>query len=225
MADPAKKYPAGPFRGKTFLITAGPTFEPIDPVRFIGNHSTGLMGYLIAAEAVRQGARVILISGPSHLKQPAGLHLEKVQTAAQMYDACRKFISEADVAIFAAAVADYTVKNPASSKIKKGPGPLTLELVPSPDIAAEMGKLKTDSQYFVGFALETDQEEDNARSKLIRKNFNCIVLNSLNDPGAGFKSSTNKITIIDRKGAIIKFPLKRKFQVAKDILKHVLSDL
>jgi phosphopantothenoylcysteine decarboxylase/phosphopantothenate--cysteine ligase len=225
MAEPPEKHLSGPFSGKTFLITAGPTYEPIDPVRFIGNHSTGLMGYLIAAEAVRQGANVILVSGPSHLKPARGLHLEKVQTSAQMYEACRKFIKQADVAIFAAAVADYTVKNPAKSKIKKGSGPLMLELVPGPDIAAEMGKLKTDSQYFVGFALETDQEEDNARSKLLRKNFNCIVLNSLNDPGAGFKSPTNKITIIDRKGDVIKFPLKRKFQVAKDILKHVLSGL
>lgn len=225
MADSTGKIRSGPFSGKTFLITAGPTYEPIDPVRFIGNHSTGLMGYLIAAEALRQGAKVILISGPSHLKPPKGLHLEKVQTAAQMYEICRKFISEVDVAVFAAAVADYTVKNPASSKIKKGSGSLLLELIPGPDIAAEMGKLKTNTQYFVGFALETDQEEDNARSKLLRKNFNCIVLNSLKDPGAGFKSPTNKITIIDRNGDTIKFPLKRKFQVAKDILKHVLSGL
>lgn len=210
--------------GKKILITAGPTYEAIDPVRFIGNHSSGKMGYAIADEAAKRGAEVILISGPSSEKvKNSSVKVIRVTSAKQMFDEVFKHYDSVDVAIASAAVADYAPKKVASEKIKKNEDELTIELVKNPDILKTMGEKKT-HQYLVGFALETNNEEANAKAKLEKKNLDMIVLNSLRDQGAGFRNSTNKVRFFT-KDSMLEFPLKPKEDVAKDIMDFVGSHL
>ena len=213
-----------PFKGKKILITAGPTYEAIDPVRFIGNFSSGKMGIALANEAVRQGAEVHLILGPSTEKNiHSQIHLHRVVSAQQMYEAAVIEFSTCDIAILAAAVADYTPETVASEKIKKKGGNLSLTLVPTVDILASLGKIKT-TQTLIGFALETENEVANAQTKLEKKNLDAIVLNSLRDAGAGFGTDTNKVTFITKETQI-SFPLKSKEEVAKDILAQIFGIL
>jgi phosphopantothenoylcysteine decarboxylase / phosphopantothenate---cysteine ligase len=212
-----------PLSGKKVLITAGPTYEAIDPVRFIGNHSSGKMGYAIAAEAAKLGAEVTLISGPSSLPTPAMVKRVDVTSAIEMFEACLSNYPQTDIAILSAAVADYKPKKVAESKIKKKEADLNIELEPTKDILAHLGKIKTENQVLVGFALETDNEVENAKSKLERKNLDLIVLNSLKDKRAGFKSETNKVTIIHKGNKLKEFGLKSKQEVAKDLLIEILS--
>lgn len=203
--------------GKTVLITAGPTYEAIDPVRFIGNHSSGKMGFSLAEEASRRGAKVILISGPTSQKLNAvNIELHKVTSAKEMLEKVFEFYGTADIGIASAAVADYAPKEVAKEKIKKNDENLTMELVKNPDILKTMGEKKT-HQFLVGFALETQNEEENAKAKFEKKNLDMIVLNSLRDEGAGFKKDTNKIKIFT-KTEKKEFDLKSKEEVAKDIL-------
>jgi len=211
---------------KKVLITAGPTLEPIDPVRYISNFSTGKMGIALAEESARRGAEVILIKGPTSLK-PAGekVKMIEVTTAAEMYEACAQYFMESDVIIFAAAVADYTPKYPAKEKIKKKEDDFMLQLTKTKDIALELGKVKKNGQITIGFALETDNEMPNAISKLEKKNLDAIVLNSLQDEGAGFRHDTNKVTIVDKSGNVVKFDLKSKTEVAADILDYIQKSL
>ncbi len=211
-------------KGKKVVITSGPTVEPIDPVRFITNHSTGRMGTAIAEIAAKEGAEVILVHGPSKVL-PANPLVAKVpvQTAEEMYLAAKQYFDSADVVVLAAAVADYTPKNVANQKIKKKTGAFDIELKRTTDIAATLGKLKKEGQLMIGFALETNNALENAKSKLVRKNFDFIVLNSLEDKGAGFGHSTNKVTFIERNGAIHRFDIKTKEKVAKDIIDKVCS--
>lgn len=206
------------------LITAGPTHEPIDPVRFIGNRSSGKMGIAIAEEFARQGHEVTLVKGATAL-MPGNKDIKvvPVQTAAEMFDACAQYFAAADVIVFAAAVADYTPKYPSDTKIKKKEDEFSIELVKTKDIAAELGKQKRAGQVIVGFALETNDEEVHAREKLQKKNSDFVVLNSMRDAGAGFQADTNKVTIIDRDGNVVKFELKDKTEVAKDIVAYVLK--
>jgi len=209
-------------KDKQVLITSGPTQEPIDPVRFISNYSSGKMGLAIANAAVARGAKVQMVSGPvDYTFDNIAFDVTKIKTAAEMYAAVAQYFSDFDVIIFAAAVADYTPKTVAQNKIKKADDTLTLELTKTKDIAYEMGKLKTSHQLSVGFALETNSEEDNALGKLKKKNFDMIVLNSMNDAGAGFQHDTNKITIFDKHGKQSVFELKSKNEVAQDILNHI----
>ena len=206
--------------GKTVLITAGPTYEAIDPVRFIGNHSSGKMGFSIAEEAEKRGAKVILISGPTAQKtNNKNIEIHKVTSAKEMYDEVFRHYKNADIAIMSAAVADYTPKIVATEKIKKSEAEFTIELVKNPDILKTMGEQKS-HQFLVGFALETQNEEENAKGKLQKKNLDMIVLNSLKDEGAGFQKDTNKIKIIT-KTEQKEFSLKSKEDVAKDILDFV----
>lgn len=212
------------FAGKKFLITAGPTYENIDPVRFIGNHSTGKMGFDLAREASKRGAQVILISGPSSQKADAeNIILHKVTSAQEMFDEVFKNYENVDVAIMSAAVADYTPKVKATEKIKKNENELTIELVKNKDILRTMGE-KKNNQFLVGFALETQNEEENAKGKLVKKNLDMIVLNSLRDEGAGFANATNKIKIFTPTGEQ-SFSLKSKEDVAKDILNFIADKL
>lgn len=207
--------------GKKVLLTAGPTYEPIDPVRFIGNHSTGKMGYALARRFAEEGAHVTLVSGPTALTlEHPNVQLVKVMTAQQMFEACQAHAAQADIWVFAAAVADYRPQEMAPSKIKKSEDTLTLELVKNVDIAATLGRQKRQDQFSVGFALETDQELENARGKLQKKNLNLVVLNSLNDPGAGFKHDTNKITLVSSETVRV-FDLKTKEEVASDIVESI----
>ncbi|WP_241330490.1 bifunctional phosphopantothenoylcysteine decarboxylase/phosphopantothenate--cysteine ligase CoaBC [Chryseobacterium arthrosphaerae] len=210
--------------GKTVLITAGPTYEAIDPVRFIGNHSSGKMGFSLAEEASKRGAKVILISGPSvqTLNDP-NVELHKVTSAKEMLAKVFEFYDRIDIGIASAAVADYAPKEVAKEKIKKNDDNLTIELVKNPDILKTMGEKKT-HQFLVGFALETQNEEENAKGKLEKKNLDMIVLNSLRDEGAGFKNDTNKIKIFT-KTEKKEFDLKSKDDVARDILNFVESQL
>ena len=212
-----------PLSGKKVMITAGPTYEAIDPVRFIGNHSSGKMGFEIANEAAKLGAEVYLISGPSQeqVKQPR-IHRVDVLNAEEMYQACHQKFPDVDIAIFSAAVSDYSPKNKASEKIKKQDASLQIELEPTKDILASLGAIK-EHQFVVGFALETNNELTNAISKLERKNLDAIVLNSLNDQGAGFGSDTNKITFIDKMKHKVSFELKSKSDVATDIMNEILK--
>lgn len=213
-----------PFKGKKILITAGPTYEAIDPVRFIGNFSSGKMGIALANEAVRQGAEVHLILGPSTEKNiHSQIHLHRVVNAQQMYEATISEFPTCDIAILAAAVADYTPETVASEKIKKKGGNLSLTLVPTVDILASLGKIKT-TQTLIGFALETENEVANAQTKLEKKNLDAIVLNSLRDAGAGFGTDTNKVTFITKETQN-SFPLKTKEEVAKDILAQIFGIL
>ncbi len=210
------------FTKKRILVTAGPTYEPIDPVRFIGNRSSGKMGYAIAEVLAEKGADVILVSGPVTIQpKHANIRLVQVETAAEMFLACMNEFEQMDIGIYAAAVSDYTPKQVSTSKIKKQENELTIELVKTKDILKEMGRRKKASQILVGFALETDNEEANAREKVIKKNLDFVVLNSLNDQGAGFSTDTNKITIIDKYNIITKFELKEKRKVAEDIVDYL----
>ncbi|WP_416866251.1 MAG: bifunctional phosphopantothenoylcysteine decarboxylase/phosphopantothenate--cysteine ligase CoaBC [Imperialibacter sp.] len=210
--------------GKKVLITAGPTHEAIDPVRFIGNHSTGKMGFALAERFASQGATVQLVSGPSTLSTThAAIHVTKVRSAEEMLTACVAKFDDVDIAVFAAAVADYRPDTPAQEKIKKSDNTLTLHLVKNPDIAATLGKKKK-KQFTVGFALETTNEIAYAKDKLHKKNFNLIVLNSLKDQGAGFAHDTNKITILDHDGSST-FDLKSKQEVANDIVDVVCKKM
>jgi phosphopantothenoylcysteine decarboxylase/phosphopantothenate--cysteine ligase len=214
-----------PLRGKKVLITAGPTYEAIDPVRFIGNHSSGKMGFAIASAAANLGAEVYLISGPSHQQiQHSFVHRIDVQTADEMYTAAHRYFKEVDIAIMSAAVADYTPSKVAAQKIKKKDALLSIQLTPTKDILASLGALKK-QQFLVGFALETDNELANAKGKLQRKNLDAIVLNSLQDKGAGFATDTNKITIIDTKLNEKTFELKSKVAVAKDIMNEIIKQI
>lgn len=212
------------FKGKTVLITAGPTFEPIDPVRFIGNHSSGKMGVAIAEELASRGAKVHLVLGPSKLNPVhPNIILTKIMTAEEMYQASVTAFESCDIAIMAAAVADYKPKDFSDKKIKKKEGDMSIALARTKDIAAALGKKKKNGQILVGFALETNNELENAKGKLAKKNFDFIVLNSLNDKGAGFNHNTNKITIVRKDNIIRKFELKTKKAVATDIAKEALD--
>ena len=210
--------------GKTVLITAGPTYEAIDPVRFIGNHSSGKMGFSLAEEAVKRGAKVILISGPTSQKTSTkNIEIHRVTSAKEMYDEVFKCYEKVDIAIASAAVADYAPKIVAKEKIKKSEEEFTIELVKNPDILKTMGEKKT-HQFLVGFALETQNEEENAKIKLQKKNLDMIVLNSLRDEGAGFQKDTNKVKILTHSEQK-EFSLKSKDEVAKDILDFVETQL
>ncbi len=212
-----------PLNGKKVMITAGPTYEAIDPVRFIGNHSSGKMGFEIAKAAANLGAEVILISGPTHQTVNHNLiTVVPIVSAVNMYEAAHKYYSNSDIVIAAAAVADYKPKNVANQKIKKKDATLTLELEKTKDVLASLGEIKT-SQFLVGFALETNNEVENAKSKLKRKNLDLIVLNSLQDKGAGFKLDTNKVTLIDKDENISTFKLKSKTEVATDIINTIIT--
>jgi phosphopantothenoylcysteine decarboxylase/phosphopantothenate--cysteine ligase len=210
--------------GKRALVTAGPTYEPIDPVRFIGNHSSGLMGFALAETLARRGAQVTLVTGPTHLKSQNPL-IERVdvKTAAQMLEACQRVAPTADIIIMSAAVADYTPETVAPEKIKKNDASLVLNLKKTTDILATLGRQKTENQCIVGFALETEHEEANALAKLKNKNADLIVLNSLRNEGAGFQCSTNRVTILDRNGNKVEGDLKDKTQVAEDIVTYVID--
>ena len=211
--------------GKKILITAGPTYEKIDPVRFIGNYSSGKMGYALAEECAARGADVTLVSGPVNLSvNHPNINRIDVESAEQMYNACMSHYPTSDAGILCAAVADFTPECVADKKIKREKDDLTLNLKPTHDIAAALGKIKTESQRLVGFALETNDETAHAQDKLKRKNFDFIVLNSLNDKGAGFRCNTNKITIIDSSKAE-EYPLKTKKEVAADIIDKLDSIL
>jgi len=212
--------------GLNVLLTAGPTQEAIDPVRYISNHSTGKMGYALADVLAERGASVTLVSGPTHLTvEYPTIRVVPVRSAAQMYAACLDYFPTAAITVLAAAVADYTPKVVADRKIKKKEPDFSLELVRTVDIAASLGARKRDDQFMVGFALETDNELANARAKLVRKNLDLIVLNSLRDAGAAFGHDTNQVTLIHRNGAIHRFGLKSKRAVAHDIADQVSAVL
>lgn len=209
--------------GKRILVTAGPTYEKIDPVRFIGNYSSGKMGYALAEECAERGAEVTLISGPVNLTTThPRIHRINVESAADMYEAATRLYPTCDAGILCAAVADFTPAVVADHKIKREKDDLVLRLMPTHDIAAALGKNKNPQQILVGFALETNDEAAHAQDKLHRKNFDFIVLNSLNDKGAGFRCDTNKITIIDASGSV-PYPLKSKMEVAADIINKLTS--
>lgn len=212
--------------GKTICVTAGPTYEQIDPVRFIGNNSSGKMGFAIAESLANKGAHVKLIAGPTHLTT-TNPYIERidVKSAEQMYNATVKEFEKADAAILSAAVADYTPKNVFSQKVKKADNVLNIELQPTKDILAQLGRMKTDKQTLVGFALETNDEENNAKQKLSKKNLDFIVLNSLNDKNACFGFDTNKVTIIDSNGKMIKTDLKSKSEIAEDVVSKLIDTI
>lgn len=209
--------------GKTVLISAGPTYEMIDPVRFIGNRSTGKMGIALAEECIARGAKVNLVLGPSGENVPQSASITRVNSAAEMYDACMNQFKEADIAIMCAAVADYTPTIFSDEKIKKSDQSLTIELKRTEDILKKLGQLKTDGQILAGFALETENENANALKKLSEKNADYIILNSLKDEGAGFGYSTNKITIFEKGGKVHTFEKKTKEKVAVDIIDTFLN--
>ncbi|MBT4826639.1 MAG: bifunctional phosphopantothenoylcysteine decarboxylase/phosphopantothenate--cysteine ligase CoaBC [Bacteroidetes bacterium] len=211
-----------PLYGKKVLITAGPTYEPIDPVRFIGNHSSGKMGFALAEEARQLGAHVTLISGPTVLVASPDIDRHNVLTAQEMYAIALEYFAETDIAIAAAAVADFKPLNVGDQKIKKESGFQSIELEKTLDILAEMGKRKQ-KQFLLGFALETEDEISNAIKKIKSKNLDAIVLNSLNEHGAGFSVDSNKVTYIDQNETIIPFELKSKILVAKDIFSQILT--
>lgn len=215
---------SGVLKGKRALVTAGPTHEAIDPVRFIGNNSSGKMGYAIAETLANRGAQVELVSGPTHLVTThPGVHVTRVTSAEEMYQACTSIFPSVQITVLSAAVADYRPTVVADQKIKKGDGGLTLELTKTFDIAAELGRRKQPGQLIVGFALETENERANAEKKLTSKNFDLIVLNSLQDAGAGFGHDTNKITIVTRDRAAKEFNLKSKKEVAADIVNTIVE--
>ncbi|MVM36892.1 bifunctional phosphopantothenoylcysteine decarboxylase/phosphopantothenate--cysteine ligase CoaBC [Spirosoma sp. HMF3257] len=212
--------------GKRVLITAGPTQEPIDPVRYISNHSTGKMGYAIANAFVKVGATVSLVSGPTSLPLPdPGIQCTQVRSAQEMFVATQAVFKEADIIVLSAAVADYTPAHPADQKIKKKESVFSLELTKTTDIAATLGNQKQPGQWMMGFALETNNEYENAVKKLQAKNLDWIVLNSLRDEGAGFGHDTNKITVIDKDGQTHKFALKSKEDVAQDLVNLIINKL
>lgn len=208
------------FAGRQVLVSAGPTYENIDPVRFVGNYSSGKMGYAIATEFAERGASVTLVSGPSSLEPPDNIHLVPVRSAEEMHTACMAHFDEADIVVMAAAVADYTPMNIAGEKIKKAGDELLLKLKKTTDILAEMGQRK-DQQFLAGFALETEDQLSNAMEKLERKNLDLIVMNSPRDSGAGFGTETNKVTLVTRKQEVIPLELKLKYDVAIDIVDKI----
>lgn len=211
-------------KGRKILITAGPTYEKIDPVRFVGNYSSGKMGFALAEECAKRGADVTLVAGPVQLKAyHPNIERIDVESAEEMYNAAVNSFPEMSGGILCAAVADFTPVQPADKKLKRGKNELNLELKPTKDIAAALGKAKREDQFLIGFALETNDEEQNAMDKMQRKNFDFIVLNSLNDSEACFGYDTNKITLIDRAGMKKQFELKSKVQVAEDIVAKVVS--
>ncbi|WP_343535150.1 bifunctional phosphopantothenoylcysteine decarboxylase/phosphopantothenate--cysteine ligase CoaBC [Pedobacter sp.] len=212
-----------PLLGKKVLVTAGPTYEAIDPVRFIGNHSSGKMGFALAETLYQLGAEVTLIAGPTSLKSGNGIKRIDVTSAAEMLNACIAQFSKTDITVMSAAVADYTPVEVAQQKIKKKEDHFNIELKKTTDILATLGKQKSDRQLLVGFALETTDEENYAKEKLKKKNLDLIVLNSLNDKGAGFKSETNKITIFNKALEKTAFETKSKAEVAKDICAEILK--
>ncbi|MBC8987465.1 bifunctional phosphopantothenoylcysteine decarboxylase/phosphopantothenate--cysteine ligase CoaBC [Pedobacter sp. N36a] len=212
-----------PLLGKKVLVTAGPTYEAIDPVRFIGNHSSGKMGFAIADVFASLGAEVTLITGPTAEKTKSTLKRIDVVSAADMLAACENAFSQTDIMVMSAAVADYTPVTAADQKIKKNSAEFSLELKKTTDILATLGQVKSADQILVGFALETENEEAYAKAKLSKKNLDLIVLNSLNDKGAGFKVHTNKITIFNKAGEKIVFETKSKTEVAKDICNEILK--
>lgn len=214
---------ANSLSGKKVLITAGPTYEQIDPVRFIGNNSSGKMGFELAKTASDLGAEVILISGPTKLNVENNVKRVDVVSAEGMYNAVQENILNTDVVIMSAAVSDYTPKETSNSKIKKKTDSLTIELKPTKDILKSAGENKKSNQVLVGFALETDNELENATKKIVNKNLDFIVLNSLNDKGAGFGYDTNKITIIDKDNNVDDFELKSKSEVASDIFDKIIT--
>jgi phosphopantothenoylcysteine decarboxylase/phosphopantothenate--cysteine ligase len=211
-------------KGKRLLVNAGPTHEPIDPVRYIGNRSSGKMGVAIADAAAEYGADVDLILGPVNIfPENKSVRVTNVITAESMARECLERFPSCDIAILAAAVADFKPESFSENKIKRGNNEMVIRLAPTIDIAAELGRKKSSRQLLAGFALETENEIENARSKLIRKNLDLIVLNSLRDKGAGFEHDTNRITLIDRNNNINKFELKSKKEVARDILNKLVS--
>ena len=220
LLDPKQK----PLAGKTVLVTAGPTYEPIDPVRFIGNFSSGKMGIALADAFAGEGAKVNLILGPSHfLPQHTGVKITRIKTAKEMLDACLGYFKSSDITVMAAAVADYRPQNPVEKKIKKKENTLEIVLEKTTDILKELGKQKKKGQFLAGFALETDHEEENAWKKLREKNLDLILLNSLNDEGAGFAQDTNKVTIFTGNGQKKQLSLKSKKEVAKDIVQFIIN--
>jgi phosphopantothenoylcysteine decarboxylase / phosphopantothenate---cysteine ligase len=220
----ANVFTSADLAGKKILVTAGPTYEPIDPVRFIGNHSSGKMGLALANEFANRGAQVELVLGPSAIAASRkGVNVHSVQTAEQMYDECIRLFPGVDVAVMSAAVADYKPALAAGQKIKKESEVLTVELVKTKDILKALGEKKYNGQILVGFALETQQEKENALKKLKGKNADMIVLNSLNDEGAGFGHDTNKITVFEKTGTELQYDRKPKQQVAKDIVDRIVK--
>lgn len=212
-----------PLKGKKIMVTAGPTYEAIDPVRFIGNHSSGKMGYDIALCAADMGAEVVLISGPSYLQaKHDNINLISVVSAQQMYSVCHEHFSSVDAAVCAAAVADYRPKIVAEQKIKKAASELQIELEKTPDILASLGKVKS-KQFLIGFALETENEIENAQLKIQKKNLDLIVLNSLRDEGTGFGTLTNQVTFISAENKIEPMPLQTKEKVAMDIINKIIA--
>ncbi|MBL6662484.1 MAG: bifunctional phosphopantothenoylcysteine decarboxylase/phosphopantothenate--cysteine ligase CoaBC [Flavobacteriales bacterium] len=214
-----------PLKNKNILITAGPTFEAIDPVRFIGNQSSGKMGFSIAEAAANAGANVTLVTGPTNQQLiNNSIKLVNVVSAKEMYDACFDHFKLTDIAIMSAAVSDYTPKVVSTTKMKKHTESLNIEFVKTQDILKSLGEVKSNKQVLIGFALETNDEIENAKKKLSDKNLDFIVLNSMNDKGAGFKHDTNKITIIDNSNKLYKFELKSKQEVADDIINHIVEN-
>ncbi len=221
-SEPSKKK----LLNKQVLVTAGPTHENIDPVRFIGNHSSGKMGFAIAEAFANAGAKVYLVTGPVSLEtRVPDIEVIRVSSAQEMFERCSEVMEEMDIAVFNAAVSDYTPVSTSRKKVKRGTGEWTIQLKPTLDIAAEMGRRKSAGQVLVGFALETDNEMEHARMKLEKKNLDLVVLNSMKDSGAGFGTDTNRVTMIDRQGNIDKFELKPKEQVAGDLVQRVLKIL
>lgn len=213
------------FSGKKVLITAGPTYEPLDPVRFIGNHSSGKMGVAIAETLSNHGADVTLILGPSSIQaNQCAQKVERIQTSDQMFEKVKENFASSDIIILAAAVADYKPAEVSTVKLKKKDDEMVIELKKTIDIAAHFGRIKSENQVFIGFALETNDEINHAKSKLNKKNFDFIVLNSMADPGAGFAHDTNRITILDKNGSITPFELKSKTEVANDIVEYLSSN-
>ncbi|MEP7256516.1 MAG: bifunctional phosphopantothenoylcysteine decarboxylase/phosphopantothenate--cysteine ligase CoaBC [Ferruginibacter sp.] len=210
-------------KGKKVLITAGPTYEPIDPVRFIGNHSSGKMGVAIAEEMYKRGAEVTLVLGPSDIQVNGGINVIAIKSADEMFNACEKIFPATDIAVMSAAVADYTPVSTAKEKIKKTENDFSVQLIKTKDILKYLGGQKTKDQLLVGFALETNNEKENALKKLHSKNADMIVLNSLNNAGAGFGHDTNKITIFDKTGKEYPFETKSKKEVAIDIVNTIIQ--
>ena len=213
-------------KGKKVLVTAGPTYESLDPVRFIGNHSTGKMGYAIAEALANEGAEVELVSGPTPLTiNHPQIRVTRVVSAEEMYQACLLKFNSSEITVLSAAVADYKPVHKAEQKIKKSASEMTVELTQTRDIAAELGKQKKEGQWIVGFALETENERSNAQKKMISKNFDLIVLNSLNNPGAGFGHDTNQVVIINKSGNVQEYNLKSKKEVAADIVNAIVDGM
>jgi len=209
---------------KKVLVTAGPTHENIDPVRFIGNHSSGKMGYAISEAFAAEGAKVYLVSGPVSIDtRVKGIDILRVTSAADMFNACEEVLDSVDVAVFNAAVADFTPVESFDKKVKRGDESWNIQLKPTRDIAGELGRRKSSTQFFVGFALETDSGVEHAHEKMHRKNMDLMVLNSLQDEGAGFGTDTNKVTMIDRTGGVERYELKPKTQVAADLVQRVIN--